>query len=311
MNLTTRKKRWSQFEHPVMVGIAVLAGVFFLSWLGMTFIFSKVSDVPEPGIFRTGSGKIGVVELKGIILSPEKTLRELTSFRKNNRIAAIVLRIDSPGGAVGASQEIFEEVKRTRQTKPVVASMGSVAASGGYYAALGADKIMASRGSLTGSIGVIIKFANFTEIFNKIGYKSEVVKSGAMKDIGATNRTMTGQERQLIQGIIDNVHEQFIQAVSENRTLPVETVRKLADGRIYSGEQALNAGLIDQFGNFNDAVMLAAQLGGLKEILPDLIYPAEKNFSFLRFLVGEGGDAIFEGAAFSQPLLSYEWSVAQ
>lgn len=311
MNLTTRKKRWSQFEHPVMVGIAVLAGVFFLSWLGMTFIFSKVSDVPEPGIFRPGSGKIGVVELKGIILSPEKTLRELTSFRKNNRIAAIVLRIDSPGGAVGASQEIFEEVKRTRQTKPVVASMGSVAASGGYYAALGADKIMASRGSLTGSIGVIIKFANFTEIFNKIGYKSEVVKSGAMKDIGATNRTMTGQERQLIQGIIDNVHEQFIQAVSENRTLPVETVRKLADGRIYSGEQALNAGLIDQFGNFNDAVMLAAQLGGLKEILPDLIYPAEKNFSFLRFLVGEGGDAIFEGAAFSQPLLSYEWSVAQ
>ena len=170
---------------------------------------------------------------------------------------------------------------------------------------------MASRGSLTGSIGVIIKFADFSEIFNKIGYKSEVVKSGAMKDIGATNRTMTGQERQLIQGIIDNVHEQFIQAVSENRTLPVDTVRKLADGRIYSGEQALNAGLIDQFGNFNDAVMLAAQLGGLKEILPDLIYPAEKNFSFLRFLVGEGGDAIFEGAAFSQPLLSYEWSVAQ
>ena len=277
----------------------------------MTFIFSKVSDSLEPGIFSTGSGKIGVVELKGIITSPEKAIKELTSFRENRRIAAIVLRIDSPGGAVGASQEIFEEVKRTKQTKPVVASMGSVAASGGYYAALGANKIMASRGTLTGSIGVIIKFANLSEIFKKIGYKSEVVKSGKMKDIGATNRTMTRQERQLIQDIIDNVHEQFVQAVSENRTLPVEKVRKLADGRIYSGEQALAAGLIDQFGNFNDAVMLAAKLGGLKEELPDLIYPVEKNFSLLRFLVGEGGNAIFEGAAFSQPILSYEWSVAQ
>lgn len=294
-----------------MVAIAVLAGVFVLSWLGMTFIFTKVSDFPEPGMFGPGSGKIGVVELKGLITSPEKAIKELTSFRKDHRIAAIVLRIDSPGGAVGASQEIFEEVKRTRQTKPVVASMGSVAASGGYYAALGADKIMASRGTLTGSIGVIIKFANLSEIFNKIGYKSEVVKSGAMKDIGATNRTMTPQERQLVQGIIDNVQEQFVQAVSASRTLPVEKVRKLADGRIYSGEQALTAGLIDQFGNFNDAVMLAAQLGGLKETLPDLIYPAEKNFSLLRLLVGEGGNAIFEGAAFSPPVLSYEWSIAQ
>jgi protease-4 len=294
-----------------MVGIAVLAGVFVVSWLGMTFFFAKVSDFPEPGIFSHGSGKIGVVELKGVITSPEKAIKELTSFRKNRRIAAIVLRIDSPGGAVGASQEIFEEVKRTRQTKPVVASMGSVAASGGYYAALGADKIMASRGTLTGSIGVIIKFANLSEIFNKIGYKSEVIKSGVMKDIGATNRSMTAEERLLIQDIIDNVHEQFIQAVSKNRALPVGKVRKLADGRIYSGEQALAAGLIDQFGNFNDAVMLAAQLAGLEEELPDLIYPAEKNFSLLRLLVGESGNALFRGTAFSQPILSYEWSVAQ
>ena len=189
--------------------------------------------------------------------------------------------------------------------------MGSVAASGGYYAALGADKIMASRGTLTGSIGVIIKFANLSEIFKKVGYKSEVIKSGLMKNIGATDRTMTSEERQLIQNIIDNVHEQFVQAVSENRALPVTQVRKLADGRIYSGEQALAAGLIDQFGNFNDAVMLAANLGGLEEELPDLVYPAEKNFSLLRFLVGEGGSAIFNDTAFSQPILSYEWSVAR
>jgi protease-4 len=285
--------------------------VFVLSWFGMTFFFSMVSDAPAVGIFGPGSGKIGVVEIKGIITSPEKAIRELTSFRKNRGVAAIILRIDSPGGAVGASQEIFEEVKRTSQAKPVVASMGSVAASGGYYAALGASKIVASRGTLTGSIGVIIKFANLAEIFKKIGFKSEVVKSGAMKDIGASNRSMTAEERELIQGIIDNVHTQFIDAVSVSRVLPPEVVRKLADGRIYSGEQALAVGLIDQFGNFNDAVELAANLAGLKDKLPDLVYPAEENFSLLKLLVGDGGNAIFEGTASFQPMLSYEWGLAQ
>lgn len=293
------------------MGIAVLTGVFVLSWLGMTVVFSLFSGSAGSGFFSSDSDKIGVVELKGVIVSPEKAIQALTSFRKNNQIAAIVLRIDSPGGAVGASQEIFDEVKRTRQTKPVVASMGSVAASGGYYAALGADKIMASRGTLTGSVGVIIKFANLSEMFKKVGYKSEVIKSGLMKNIGATDRTMTDEERQLIQDIINNVHAQFVRAVSENRALPVEQVRKLADGRIYSGEQALAAGLIDQFGNFNDAVMLAANLGGLEEELPDLVYPAEKNFSLLRFLVGEGTSAIFNDTAFSQSILSYEWSIGQ
>jgi len=305
------KKRRFQYKHPVVVGIVVLVGVFVLSWLGMTFFFSTVSDFSESGVFGAGSGKIGVVELKGIIATPEKVLKELTSFRKNRNIAAIVLRIESPGGAVGASQEIFEEVKRTRQTKPVVASMGSVAASGGYYAALGADKIVASPGTLTGSIGVIIKFANFAEIFKKIGYKSEVVKSGKMKDLGSPGRSMTEEERQLVKDIIDNVQSQFVDAVCEGRNLPKDKVLKLADGRIFSGAQALEAGLIDQFGNFNDAVELAARLGGLKEKSPALVYPAEKDFSLLRLLVGEGGNALFDETALFHPMLSYEWNVAQ
>lgn len=304
------KKRWFQHEHPVIAAVAVLTGVFVFSWLGITFLFSHVGDSPEPGFF-SGAGKIGVVELKGIITSPEKIIKELTAFQKDRDIAAIVLRIDSPGGAVGASQEIFEEVKRTRETKPVVASLGSVAASGGYYAALGANEIMASPGTLTGSIGVIIKFANLAEIFEKIGFKSEVVKSGEMKDIGATNRPMTDEEKKLIQGIIDNVHGQFMEAVSKSRTLPLAKVRLLADGRVYSGEQAMAAGLIDRFGNFNDAVMLAAKLGGLKERLPELIYPAEENFSLLKLLVGEGGSALIGKTVFSHPVLSYEWNVAQ
>lgn len=304
------KKRWLDCEHPVVKGIVVLVAVFALSWLGVTLVFSHASGFLESGIL-TGSRKVGVVELKGLITSPEKVIRELTVFRKDHGVAAIVVRIDSPGGAVGASQEIFAEIKRTRQTKPIVASLGSVAASGGYYAALAADEIIASRGTVTGSIGVIIKFANFTEIFQKIGYKSEVVKSGAMKDLGATNRPMTAEEKILVQDIIDNVHEQFIEDVSASRSLPLAKVRKLADGRIYSGEQALSAGLIDRFGNFNDAVLLAAKLGGLKDGIPELVYPAEKNFSLLKLLIGEGGKAMFGDTAFSHPVLSYEWNGGQ
>ena len=240
-----------------------------------------------------------------------KALQELTDFRQDRNIKAIVLRIDSPGGAVGASQEIFEEVKRTAREKPVVASMGSVAASGGYYAALGANEIMASRGTLTGSIGVIIKFANLAEIFEKIGYKSEVIKSGKLKNIGATDRQMTTEEKKLIQDIIDNVHEQFISAVSESRDLPMDKVRTLADGRIYSGEQALEAGLIDKFGNLTDAIMLAASLAGLKEGMPPLVYPVEENFSLLRLLVGDSGGTLFKDKSFLHPMLSYEWSITQ
>lgn len=293
------------------MGIAILAGVFVLSWLGMTFFFSRFPGSLEPGVFGAGSGKIGVVELKGLITSPEEAIRQLSSFRENRNIAAIVLRIESPGGAVGASQEIFEEVKRTGQIKPVVASMGSVAASGGYYAALGANKIVASRGTLTGSIGVIVKFANFAEVFKKIGYKTEVIKSGEMKNLGSPGRSMTEAERELIQSIIDNVHQQFVEAVSEGRDLPEDKVRKLADGRIYSGEQALEAGLIDQFGNFNDAVELAARLAGLKEKLPDLVYPAKQDFSLLTLLLGSRGNAVFKEAVSLHPMLSYEWDVSR
>jgi protease-4 len=304
-------KRSFRQKHPVLLGIAILAGFFVCTWLGMTFFLPLLPGTGNHDVFKAGAGKVGVVELKGMITSPEKALQELTQFRDDRSVKAIVLRIDSPGGAVGASQEIFEEVKRTSQTKPVVASMGSVAASGGYYAALGANEIMASKGTLTGSIGVIIKFANLSQIFEKIGYKSEVLKSGELKDIGSSDRQMTDREKELIQGIIDNVHEQFIAAVSESRELATEEVRKLADGRIYSGEQALEAGLIDKFGNFNDAIMLAASLAGLKKKMPPLAYPAKEDFSLLRLLVGNGGSSLFEGKTSLHPLLSYEWSLAQ
>jgi len=294
-------------KHPVILGLIILAGVFLCSWLGLSIFLSLFPNYEQgQEIFSSGSGKIGVVEVKGAITSAEETIRELTDFRENRQIRAIVLRIDSPGGAVGASQEIYEEVKRTDAVKPVVASFGSVAASGGYYAALGARKIVTSPGTLTGSIGVIVKFPNLTEIFDKIGYRSEVIKSGKLKDIGAINRPMTDEEHALLQEIIDNVHRQFIDAVARSRKLPREQVVKLADGRIFSGEQALESGLVDEFGNFTDAVTLAARLAEMKNDQPPLEYPRERNFSILRLLMGETGESRLQGLVSLYPTLAYE-----
>lgn len=293
-------------KHPFASFIIALGAVFLCSWLVLTVLLPLFPSVGEGQEIFPSSGKIGVVEIKGVITSAESVISELTEFRKDRHIRAIILRIDSPGGAVGASQEIFTEVKRTNQLKPVVASMGSVAASGGYYAALGARKILASPGTLTGSIGVIVKFPNLTEIFDKIGYRAEVIKSGKLKDIGAMNRTMTAEERVLLQDIIDNVHRQFVTAVAEGRKLPREQVEKLADGRIFSGEQALKSGLIDQFGNFNDAVIEAGKLAGIKNDSPTLVYATAKDFSLLRLLLGNSGEATWQGLTSLYPSLSYE-----
>ncbi len=292
------------------MGFILLGLVFLFFWGGVTFFISSVKRPAKGEIFGAKPG-VGVIELKGVITTAEEVIDDLTSFRENANVKAIVLRIDSPGGAVGASQEIFEEVKRTNSVKPVVASMGSIAASGGYYAALGADQIIASAGTLTGSVGVILKFANLKELFDKIGYKSEVVKSGALKDIGSPDRALTQNERDMLQALIDNVHSQFVMAVAESRNLPEAQVRMMADGRIFSGEQAKEAGLIDQLGNFTDAIMLAAEMGGLDKEKPHLIYPEKKEFSIFEMLTGDSSQSLLNKVSAPFPILSYEWTVAQ
>ena len=299
-------------NHPILFGLFILAGIFLLFCGGISLLISSASRHDRGEIFGQKEG-LGIINLQGLIVSPEETLRDLLEFRTNDNVKAIVLRIESPGGAVGASQEIFQEVKRINKLKPVVASMGSVAASGGYYAALGAERIMANPGTITGSIGVIIKFANLQELFEKIGYRSEVIKSGRLKDIGSPNRPLSEEERGLIQGLIDNVHEQFVRAVAESRLLPIEQVRGLADGRIFSGEQAKEAGLIDGLGNFTDAALLAGELGGLDTTeMPHLIYPKRDEFPFIsRFLRGAEGQAILNRYLFQVPGLAYEWTLAQ
>jgi protease-4 len=298
-------------KHPILLGLFVLTGIFFLFLAGISLLISSlISHGPNTDIFAKKEG-VGIIELKGLIVSSEQILKHLTELRNSPNVKSIVLRIDSPGGAVGASQEIYTEVKRTSEVKPVVASMGSMGASGGYYAALGADNIIANPGTMTGSIGVIVKFPNLESLYEKIGYKSEVIKSGPLKDVGASNRPLSDEERNLMQDLIDNVYTQFVRDIAESRSMPEETIYDLADGRIYSGEQALEVGLIDSLGNFTDAIMLAADLGGLDTKDPQLIYPkVERKFSILNLLTS-AEQSLVDNFGPLYPILSFEWRGVQ
>jgi len=222
------------------------------------------------------SQRIGVIPIEGIITNSHSTVNQLVNFRKDRKIKAIILRIDSPGGAVGPSQEIYREVKRTAKKKKIVASLGSVAASGGYYAASAADKIVANPGTITGSIGVLMEFVRVEDLLKKIGISFEVIKSGEFKDVGSPHREMTEEERALLQDLISDVRDQFIQAVAEGRALTKERVQEFADGRIFSGARAKEMGLVDQLGNFQDAVNLAKEMSNIEGEVT-LVYPEREG----------------------------------
>jgi len=298
-------------KHPILLGIFILTGIFFLFLGGVSLLISSlISHGPQTDIFSKKEG-VGIVELKGLIVSSEQTLKHLTEFRNNSNVKSIVLRIESPGGAVGAAQEIYQEVMRTNSVKPVVASMGSMGASGGYYAALGAERIIANPGTMTGSIGVIVKFPNLEGLFEKIGYKSEVIKSGPLKDVGAGDRPLSKEERKLMQDLIDNVYDQFVRHIAAARDMEEDTVRGLADGRIYTGEQALEVGLIDSLGNFTDAITIAADMGGLDAETPQLIYPkVDRKFSLFNLLTS-AEQSLVDNFVPLYPILSFEWTGMQ
>lgn len=236
---------------------------------------------------------VGLVEVRGMIVDSRETVRQLRYFLKKDNVKSVVLRIDSPGGVVGPSQEIYEEVKRLAAKKKVVVSMGSLAASGGYYIAAPATVIYANPGTITASIGVLIKFSNIEGLLGKVGIKSATIKTGAFKDAGAPDRPLTPEDRAMFQAVIDSTHEQFVRAVAEGRKLPIEEVRKLADGRILSGEQALAVKLVDRLGNLQDAVDEAGRLAGISGE-PELIMPPKKKVNFLELLT-EGAEEKFNG----------------
>jgi protease-4 len=268
-------------RYPILFSLLVVCviGAVVIISVAALFFLGKRDDA-----FQFGE-KVGVVEIRGVIADPKPVILQLKRFRKNKDIKAIVLRIDSPGGGVGPSQEIYSEVKKTTLIKKVVASMGAIAASGGYYVAAAADHIMANPGTITGSIGVIMEFANAEELFEKIGISAVVIKSGEYKDTGSPLRKMTPEERRLLEDFVGNVHQQFVTAVAEGRKMSEETVRTIADGRIFSGQQAQKLGLLDSLGNMEDAIALAAELGGIKGE-PSVVYAEKKKFSVLEFILG-------------------------
>ncbi|MFH0789326.1 MAG: signal peptide peptidase SppA [Pseudomonadota bacterium] len=264
----------SNRKHPLLFGLLIsflVICALVLSLGGVSYFFTDDSSLHF-------GNRIAVVSIKGVIADSRGVVEQLKKYRQDDRVKAIVLRIDSPGGSTAGSQEIYREVQKTASQKKVVASMGNVAASGGYYVALAANKIVANPASLTGSIGVIIQFSNFKELLDKIGVSSEAVKSGPYKDIGSPVRDMKPEERRLLEGVIKNVHRQFIEVVVKGRRLSREQVEKIADGRIFTGEQAKALGLVDELGSFEDAVELTKKLVGLSGEVK-LIYPEKKRFS--------------------------------
>jgi protease-4 len=235
--------------------------IFLIILIGLILI-SFLATIMESSL---SYGKIAIVNVKGIIVDSKAVIEEIKQYRKNPAVKAIVLRVDSPGGAVVPSQEIYEEIKRTIKVKPVVVSMGAIAASGGYYISCPATKIIANPGTITGSIGVLIEIPNIKGLLDKIGVKAEVIKSGKYKDITSPLKPpLQSDEKEVLQRLIDDVHEQFVNAVSEGRKIPIEKVKKIADGRVFTGLKAKEIGLVDEIGDLDYTIKVAAQLGNIK-----------------------------------------------
>ncbi|HXG01038.1 MAG TPA: signal peptide peptidase SppA [Bacteroidota bacterium] len=291
--------------------LAILAVLLVVGGVFLLFLYSALRAL-EPGTRETvvsGRGeKLAIVELKGPIESSEEIVRQLKKYREDESVKGIVLRIDSPGGGVVASQEMYEEVKKTREGgKPVVVSMGSLAASGGYYVACGASRLVANPGSLTGSIGVIGEFLQLHEALNKLGIGVKTIKSGRLKDAGSLTQPMSKDAEKYFQSLMDDVHDQFIRVVEKERQLDHNAVMAIADGRVFTGEHALTLGLIDTLGTFEDAIRIAADLAGIKGE-PALVRERERKPLLDRILNEVGLDVReVKNAVFERPVLSYRF----
>jgi protease-4 len=272
----------------ILIGLGVIAALLVFFLFVLFFIGGYIG---RPGGLAFGD-KIGIVEIKGVINQSSGIIEEINQYQEDEGVKAIILRIDSPGGGVGPAQEIHREILRVKSKKKVVTSMGSVAASGGYYIACASDLIIANPGTITGSIGVLMEFTNIEELFKKIGIKGVVLKSGEHKDIGSPFREMTPEEKKIMQEVIDNVHQQFIRAVATGRKMDQTKVMEIADGRILTGEQAKQIGLVDQLGNLQDAIDITAKMVGIVG-KPNILYP-KRRFSLWQLLVRETASALLD-----------------
>ena len=283
----------------VLVVIAVTGLLLATAMIALLKVFSPSAGLP----FQE---KIGVIPINGGITDSMEITSQLLAFKKDRGIRAIILRINSPGGSVGPTQEIHREIQKVARTKKVIASMGGVAASGGYYIATAADKIVANPGTITGSIGVFMQFFQVEDLLDKIGVSLEVLKSGEFKDVGSPHRKMTARDRGLINSLIEDIQTQFITEVAKGRNLPREKVRKIADGRIFTGRRAKELGLVDSLGNFQDAVDLAKTMTGIKGDAV-LVYPKRKRPGLLDFLINTASRSFVRFLQGMKPRAEYRW----
>lgn len=264
---TQTKKSGNKLFWGIIIGVVVIA-IFFVGICFLVLASSIVSHGNKDYYYEStgsGDGKIGIIDLDFTIVTSDPIVRQFKKFREDKSIKAIVLRINSPGGGVAASQEMYEEIKKTRDSgKPVIVSFGSIAASGGYYAACGGSIIVSNPGSLTGSIGVIAQFMSIKELADKLGIKSTTVKSGELKDAGSPFRDVNQADLVYFNDIILDSYEQFLDVVSKERKIDKEELRKIASGRVYTGLQAKQLKLVDTIGTFQDAIKIAADIAGIK-----------------------------------------------
>lgn len=285
-----------------ILGCALLLGGTVVI-IGLAFMVVNLALTGDRMSLSPLSGRVGLVEVLGEIDDPEPVVDQLDRMERDASVRAVVVRLDSPGGGVAASQEIYEAVRRVRESKkPVIASMGGVAASGAYYIACGADSIVANAGTLTGSIGVIMLFPNTEDLFRKVGIRFETVKTGKYKDIGTMWRPMTDDERKLLQDVLTNVYDQFVDVIVEGRDLAREDILPYADGRIFSGDQAQEYGFVDRVGDLDDAIRLAGRMAGIAG-QPVVVRKERHRVSFWDFLDSKMGQVT--GLSSRGPRLEY------
>ena len=284
------------------VGLGIL-GVGLVALLAIVWAVSRGE--------RLAGDRVALVAVEGLIADSRSVVEQLERYRTQPNVKALVVRIDSPGGAVAPSQEIYSGILkfRERSGKPVVASMGRVAASGGYYVAAAANRIVANPGTITGSIGVIMQLPNVSGLLQKMGISTTVIKSGEFKDLGGAVRDLTPAERKVLQDLLDDVHGQFIDAVAAGRKMDRTKVVSLADGRVFSGRSARELGLVDELGDLRDAIARAAALAGLQET-PPVIQERRRSLWDLVWGAGAGADRAFGfPVPATSPTVDYLWSV--
>jgi protease-4 len=294
----------SKNRDKIIVAVIVVSVVFlFFVFSGILIGLSRSAGGVDLGSL---GGRVALVDVKGEITSSEDIVRQVKKYQNDGSVKALVLRVDTPGGGVAASQEIYDQLLKFRDSgKSIVVSMGSVAASGGYYIACAADSIVANPGTVIGSIGVMISFPVFERLMDKIGVKMEVIKSGDLKDVGNYARQMTSADKEMLQALIEDSYDQFVNVVAESRDLEVDSVRGFANGSVFTGRQAMQLGLIDRLGTMQDAIAVAgemADLGDDPRTVKERLYRRSWWDLVVRFL---GLDSEFLKAQRSWPYLEY------